>query len=306
MRVVVTGGAGFIGSHVVELFARKGNDVLILDDLSTGRMEWIQPILLKRKNHVAFDLCDIRNFDHLNCAFAEFHPNLICHLAAQPAISISWEDPALNAQVNELGTLNLINAAKGYNARFIMASTSAVYRCNRHVLREDMPCLPDSPYGISKLAAENYVRTLCREGIVLRLGNVYGPRQVPLGKNQLVPLILRHFLYGDPFAIFGNGEQRRDFVYVEDVADAFLMAAWGKPGIYNVASGDSVPVNEVAGILSGLYGSRDYEWDHTDQPDARQEVLMDVTAAANGLSWCSTHSLKDGLLMTAEWWNNRK
>src|SRR5574341_1609885 len=127
MRICITGGAGFIGSHVAELFSRKQHELLILDDLSTGNMALIEP-LLKNPKRIHFDLCDIRNRSHVHCALMAFRPEVICHLAAQSAVSNSWDDPAFNAQVNEVGTLNLIESAVAFGARKILfASTSAVY-----------------------------------------------------------------------------------------------------------------------------------------------------------------------------------
>jgi UDP-glucose 4-epimerase len=308
MRVLITGGAGFIGSHVAELYSHKGNDLMILDDLSTGRMEWIADLIQKRKWRTAFDLCDIRDRNHVRCSILAFQPQVVCHLAAQPAISTSWSDPILNAQVNELGTLNVLDAVidADCGTRMIFASTSAVYAETGHILREGSLLGPRTPYGVSKLAAEQYVRELWPNSVLLRLGNVYGPKQAPIGRNQVVPLMLRHLLYGDDFQIIGDGNQSRDFVYVEDVADAFLLAAWGRPGTYNIASGISTGVNFVAHTLEEFYGMSGYEWQHSKEQDARRDVIMDNTAANNGLDWKPSHSLRDGLALTAEWWNNQK
>lgn len=307
MRVCVTGGAGFIGSHVVHLLARKGNDVLVLDDLSTGNIDWIHD-LIQHKTRVHFDLCDIRNRDHVHCALEAFRPEIICHLAAQAAISTSWMFPAQTAEVNELGTLNLIEAAKEFGARkIIFASTSAVYSDSlRGKINVYTPCSPQNPYGISKLAAEGYLRALFPESIILRLGNVYGPRQFPIGHNQVVPLMFQHFLIGQEFSITGDGKQRRDFVFVDDVADAFLLAMWGHAGTYNIASGHQTSVNDLAAVLEVIYGVPGYAWEHTAQQDPRRDVDMDITAADEGLGWKPSTRLSKGLQITAEWWNCRK
>lgn len=307
MRVIVTGGAGFIGSHVVELYARKGNDVLVLDDLSTGRMEWIADLVQKRRR-VAFDLCDIRDRNHVRCSIMGFQPQVICHLAAQPAISTSWDDPILTVQVNELGTLNILDAVidADCGTRLIFASTSAVYRETSKILYEGNALAPTSPYGASKLAAETYIQELWKNSVLLRLGNVFGPRQMPIGKNQVVPLMIRHLLFGEEFSIYGDGRQERDYIYATDVAEAFLMAAYGTPGIYNVCTGHSVSVNEIASLLAASYGATGYEWCRTPEQDPRRQVLMDSSRARDGLCWEAHVSPRDGISLTAEWWNNRK
>jgi UDP-glucose 4-epimerase len=292
---------------VVELLAHKGNDILVLDDLSTGNVAWISD-LIQHKTRVHFDLCDIRNKEHLRCALMAFQPEAICHLAAQPAISTSWMFPAQSAEINEIGTLNLIDSAKEFGARrIIFASTSAVYHESLHIpLHEYSTCEPHNPYGISKLAAEQYLRALFQTCLILRLGNVYGPRQFPVGHNQVVPLMFQHFLQYKQFYITGDGKQRRDFVFVSDVAEAFLAALYGDPGTYNIASGHQTSVNELAALLEGLYGAQGYPWDRTKENDPRQEVNLDVSEAKVKLGWRAEHSLKDGLAITADWWNNRQ
>lgn len=305
MRILITGGAGFIGSHVAALMCQKQNEVMILDDLSTGRMEWVNELVV-RKHSVGFDLCRVETWGHVDPVIKGFRPDVICHLAAQPAISTSWADPILNANVNEIGTLNLVLSAREHGVkRFIFTSTSAVYKETLASTKECSPKEPNSPYGISKLAAEFYVRSIFPNSVVLRLGNVYGPRQVPVGENQVIPRILRHFLYGDDFSIHGDGEQKRDFVFVEDVAEAFLMALWGKPGTFNVATGERVSVNELAKMIELMYGVPGYGWKHTKQQDPRRDIILDVSAAHKELGWKPRHSLQDGLQITCEWWNNR-
>lgn len=307
MRILVTGGCGFIGSHVVELLVKKQHEVMILDDLSTGVMEWVQDVIVKHPKKVNFDLCTITSWDHVDVLMKAFRPDAICHLAAQPAISTSWGNPILNAQVNEIGTLNLLVSAGEHGVkRFIFTSTSAVYKETTQLTTETSPREPCSPYGISKLAAETYVRSIFPNSVALRLGNVYGPRQVPIGENQVVPRMLRHFLYGDDFAIHGDGEQKRDFVFVEDVADAFLLALWGKPGVYNIASGVRTSVNEVAKHMEAFYHVPGYEWQHTKLQDPRRDILLDVSAARRELGWKSEWTLLEGLTKTAAWWNGRK
>lgn len=307
MRVLVSGGCGFIGSHVVELLASKRHDVMILDDLSTGKVEWVKDVIIDFPKKVNFDMCSVQRWDHVEPLIKGFQPEVIVHLAAQPAISTSWDDPLLNAQVNEIGTLNLLMSGKQNRVkRFVFASTSAIYREDSEIASESSPKEPKSPYGISKLAAETYVRTLFPNSACLRFGNVYGPRQVPIGENQVVPRMLRHFLYGDDFAIHGNGEQTRDFVFVKDVAEAVMRAMWGQVGSYNIASGTSVSVNAVARMVEAIYHVPGYKWAHTKEQDPRQQIRLDVRTAWKELGWKARRPLIDGLHATCDWWDARK
>lgn len=307
MRILVTGGCGFIGSHVVELMVRKQHHVMILDDLSTGQMEWVNDVIVNHSKYVNFDLCRVQTWDHVEPLVKGFRPDVICHLAAQPAISTSWDDPIKNADINEMGTLNLLLSAKEHGVkRFIFTSTSAVYRETTQLAYEFSQLAPKTPYGISKMAGEAYVQTLFPSSVVLRLGNVYGPRQVPIGENQVVPRMLRHFLYGDDFSIHGDGEQKRDFVFVEDVAEAFLLGIWGKPGTYNIATGHRTSVNDLARFVEAKYDAVGYKWNHTKEQDPRRDILLDVQAAYKCLGWKPDICITAGLEITCKWWNDRK
>lgn len=307
MKILITGGAGFIGSHVVELLARKQHEIVVVDDLSTGKLEWIQPLIDAPRARVHFRMLRLQCGRDVNEIVGDFRPRVICHLAAQPAISTSWADPCLNAEINELGTVNLLSAAREIGVRrFIMTSTSAVYSYTDKPIRETTRCDPDTPYGISKLAGEMYVRAMSQEAVILRLGNVYGPRQVPLGENQVVPKMMRHLMYSESFSIHGDGNQTRDFVFVEDVAEAFLYSIYGKPGTYNVATGTSYSVNRLAEFVAGLYDQPAYAWPHDDQEDTRRGAHLDATAAYQGLGWKPSHTILSGLAPTADWWKSRK
>lgn len=305
-RALVTGGEGFIGSHVVERLLKDGYDVTILDDQSTGKFENIQHLVAKHKMYRA--LCDIRNpFDVLDF-FRIAKPEIVFHLAAQASITTSLADPHLDMYVNGLGTLNITRAAKQVGTRrIIFASTSAVYPADSPVCTEQGCTGPESPYGVSKVAAENYL-SLFGQVTILRLGNVYGPRQVPVGENQVIARMLQHLRYGDSFTIHGDGSQERDFVYVTDVAEAFARAV-DEHGltIYNIASGSHHSVNTVADLVGDLWKKNRYTvWEHDNQDDPRKAVNLSVESAANKLDWHAKTSLIEGLRETVKWWKEKQ
>lgn len=303
MKILVTGGCGFIGSHVVELLVKEGNSVTALDNLSTGRQENMEEINAQR-GRLNMGLCDVRQIHAMREFFEKARPDAVVHLAAQAAISTSWTYPYLDAQVNVLGTLNVIQLAKDYNVnKIVFASTSAVYGQKRFGrLKESDPLKPDSPYGLSKLTAENYLRLLFPASVILRFANVYGPRQVPIGENQVVARMIGHFLKGDAFKIHGDGKQTRDYVYVEDVAEAVAQAIHGMNGTYNIATGRSMSVVDVARAMAEIYDVPNYPWEHDRAVDERRAVRMNPSAAANGIAWKARVPFRDGLMRTIQWW----
>lgn len=300
MRVVVTGGCGFIGSHVVDLLHSQGHEALVLDNLITGKTS-VFP------NGVKWHVLDVCNETETINEITGFKPDAVFHLAAQAAISTSLEDPRYDALVNIEGTINVLRGAKLANVRrFVFASTSAVYMDGvKTAIKETRTALkPSSPYGISKLAAEQYVRWVFPNNhVILRLGNVYGPRQVPIGENQLIARMIRHFRDKHSFFIHGDGKQERDFVYVEDVAKAFRAGLSGKPGTYNISYGEPVSVNAAAETMAALWGFHNYEWKHDDLQDERRRVWLDIFMADRELGWSPETDLQMGIGKTIEWWN---
>lgn len=310
MKIMVFGGCGFIGSHVVGLLHRnKSNRIFVFDDLSTGKLENIRHLISEKHNtRITFNLLDICNAEHVEEAIGRFRPEVIVLLAAQASISISEKNPFFDARVNVIGILNVITSARKWNVgKIVFSSTSAVYKEKRFGrLSETDVCQPKSPYGISKLAAEQYLRTLFPSSVVLRFGNVYGPRQVPIGENQVIPRMIRHFNYGDDFKIFGDGNQTRDYVYVEDVAEAVECSVIGKTGTYNVASGKRLSVNRIASILCEIYKLPEkYPFEHRVEPDKRRDICLDVHLANDCLGWSAHTHIENGIGKTVEWWEKQ-
>jgi UDP-glucose 4-epimerase len=206
-----------------------------------------------------------------------------------------------------LGTLNVITAAKEFGIkRFVFSSTSAVYEEQKHpsTYHEDYPLVPNSSYGVSKASAEMYVRKNIPNHAILRYGNVFGPRQVPLGENQLIARAIRHFVEGTEFQINGDGEQSRDFVYVQDVAQANALAVTYEniSGTFNISMGEAISMNAILGLLEQVYEVPGYPWEHNDHTELRKHIKLSVTEAYKKLGWRASPSLLDGLRITAQWW----
>lgn len=261
MKVLITGIAGFIGSHVADKFISEGHDVNGVDNLSTGRIE---------NCSFGFWRGDVRGFSYST----DFYDTVI-HLAAQPSLITSQENPSYDADINIAGTLHQLKAAKYSGVKhFIFASTSAVYDPQAKLpIKETSRLNPTSNYGTSKLAAEFYVQNSGIPCTILRFGNVYGTRQVPLGENQLIPRLLSHIYQGTDFLIYGSGEQIRDYVYVTDIADAIYSVVENRTfGIYNVSTGIGTSTNDVVNIVKEETGFTG-EFAHTEARDNRDVIL---------------------------------
>lgn len=246
MQVLVTGGAGFIGSHLVDAFAARGDDVTVIDDLSAGREARLHPAARFIKGSITGP-----------GIFREAgSPDLICHLAAQVDVRRSVAQPAADAAVNVLGTINVLEAARAAGARVIFASTGgAIYGSRAPVPTPEAAATePESPYGTSKLCAEQYVGLYNRlhraRHSVLRFGNVYGPRQNPDGEGGVIAIFCGKVAKGEPVTVFGDGTQTRDYVYVGDVVAAFLRAAGSEDaGTWNVGTETETSVLDLLGML---------------------------------------------------------
>jgi UDP-glucose 4-epimerase len=296
VRAIVTGGAGFIGSHVADRLVARGDDVLVVDDLSTGKRERVSA-------HARFEQVDIRNGEAIEAAFAAARPEAVFHLAAQADVRRSVEDPAFDAEVNVIGTIRVLEASRRHGAQVVFTSTGgAIYgECERPA-PEDAPRQPLSPYGTSKLAGEEYLASenrLYGSGhVALRLGNVYGPRQDPHGEAGVVAIFLGRLARREAPIIFGDGRQTRDYVYVGDVADATLRAVGKDGGVFNVGTGAETSVLELAEAAMRVSGV---------QLEARfaearlGELLrssLDPALAERELGFRAATSLDDGLAAT--------
>jgi len=305
VKILITGAAGFIGSHTAKLLEERGHQVLALDNFSTGKTENLKGFRGKIRPG------DITDTDSLHDVFYEFRPEAVLHLAAQSAITRSIKDPQHDLKVNGIGTIRVLAAATEFGVgRFVFSSTSAVYKETRPFwntgISEKWPTCPSSPYGVSKLACEQYIRNSFPNHMIMRYGNVYGPRQVPIGDNLLIARALSHFLLGHDFHVDGHGNQKRDFVYVGDVAECNMEALMTNVvGTFNVASGESHSVNEVLRNIENIYGVPGYQWEHTKNNDPRGDVKLNVSAIRRELGWHAHTSFLDGIVTTSDWWQKR-
>ena len=294
MRAAVTGGAGFIGSHVVDAFLARGDEVHVIDNFATGRRENLN-------GSAAVHEHDIR--EPLETLFDEIRPEAVVHLAAQADVGTSVEQPLFDAEVNVVGTLNVLEAARPHGAQVVFSSTGgAIYgECERPA-REDDERRPLSPYGTAKLAGEEYLAMWNRlhgtRHVALRFANVYGPRQLAKLEGGVVAIFTDRLRAGAGVTIYGDGEQTRDYVYVGDVVAAVLAALGRDGGVFNVGTGTETSVNELFEACRRVAG---VEAEATHAPARAGEVIrsvLDVSRAERELGWRPQTSLADGLAKT--------
>jgi UDP-glucose 4-epimerase len=293
VRAIVTGGAGFIGSHLADALLARGDDVLVIDNLSRGLREHVPggAELVER---------DIR--EPLGDVFADFRPDACFHLAAQADVRVSVARPDEDAMDNVIGTIHVLQAAQEQGEKVVFSSTGgAIYgECERPA-REDDPLEPLSPYGTAKLAAESYVSMWNRlhggQHTILRYANVYGPRQVAGLEGAVVAIFFEQFRAGEPATIFGDGTQTRDFVHVFDIVAATL-AALDAEGLFNVGSGMETTIVELHDLCRRASGT---EGEPVFAPERLGEIrrsVLDATRGAQGLGWRPKLSLEEGLRQT--------
>ena len=295
-RAIVTGGAGFIGSHLVDALLSAGAEVTVVDDLSSGSADRVA---------AGARLCeqDIVDAAAVSAIFAEARPTAVYHLAAQASVVASVQDPGRDCDVNVRGTLNVLEAAAATGAPLVFTSTGgALYgdEAPRPTPEDRIPA-PLSPYGASKWAGEAYVRTWALSSgtphTVCRLGNVYGPRQSPHGEAGVVAIFSGHLNEARRPKLYGHGRPTRDYIYVQDVVDA-LLAATGTAGVYNIATGVETDVMTIWRCLSETAGV-DIEPELLDlRPGELQHSCLDISRARAELGWAPKVQIREGLALT--------
>lgn len=301
MKVLVTGGAGFIGSHIVDLLVESGFRVSVVDDLSTGRFENVNP-------GVNFYRIGVESGD-FGEVIARERPDAVVHQAAQVDVQRSLREPLADAEINILGAVNLLEACRRYNvSKVVYASSAAVYGNPAYLPADEKhPVKPQSPYGASKYTVEHYLRIYCEVyGVrytVLRYANVYGPRQDAGGEGGVVAIFVDKLLSAEAPKIFGDGEQTRDFVFVKDVAAANLAALHRGDGlILNVSTGAMLSVNSLFHTIKNITGSRLSPVYCPPRPGDITYSCLANENAREALEWRPRYSLEEGLRETVEFY----
>lgn len=300
MRITVTGGAGFIGSHLVDRLIEDGHIVQVIDNLYTGNKEFVH----SKAQFVELDIRDPKLYSVLE----EFRPDYIFHEAAQTEVSTSMSDPMLDCDINLMGLINLLNAAVKLDVKkFLMPSSAAVYgNLDTLPLNEEMIGNPSSFYGLTKLTTEHYLR-IYHEAfglpyICYRYSNVFGPRQGNGGEGGVISIFAKAIVQGSPIIIYGDGKQTRDFIYVDDVVEANILGIQHQvTGIYNVSTGISSSVNLLVDEFRNISG-KDIEvvYDKPRLGDIRDSVLA-TDKSEKKLLFTAKYNLHDGLIKTYEY-----
>ncbi len=301
MNVLVTGGAGFIGSHMVDALLRVGHAVTVVDDLSTG-------VRANVNDGAVLAQVDVRDPVALDDVARRARPDIVMAFAGRVDVRRSVEDPMQDASTNVLGSLNTFCAGARHGAgRLIFASTGgALYGEARVAADERTPVKPVSPYGVAKYAAEQYLAwTGSHFGVTcttLRYANVYGPRQNAFQEAGVVALFLRRMLDGDPLVIHGDGLQTRDFVFVQDVVRANLLAMTSPGGTYNIGTGRATSIGDLAALCARLYGSGVLVQHGQAVLGEVRDSVLDAGLAAERLGWRPLWTLEDGIRETLHWY----
>jgi UDP-glucose 4-epimerase len=303
MRTLVTGGAGFIGSNLVDALVERGDEVTVIDDISTGKRHNLDQAL---QNGAQLMELDIRDDEAVNAAMEQARPEVVFHLAAQIDVRKSVADPANDSRINVEGTVNVLRAAQAHGTRrFVNTSTGGAIYGEGQIIPapEDHPVAPEAPYGLSKFCAEQYCELFTRlhglSTVSLRYGNVYGPRQDPLGEAGVIAIFCGKLLDGERPTIFGDGEQTRDYIYVSDVVDANLKAAATQTtGAVNIGTGVETNVLQIVDALAP-HANGPFEAEHApERPGEVRRIALDTSRARQELGWEAVTGLEGGLERT--------
>ncbi|OYD08044.1 SDR family oxidoreductase [Paludifilum halophilum] len=302
MKVLVTGGAGFIGSHIVDQLLAGGYRPVVVDNLSTGSENYL-------RSEVPFYRMNIQD-ERLSEVFRAERPDAVIHQAGQSSVSLSIENPAGDAETNILGTIRLLEGCRRYGVKkLVYASSAAVYGNPQYLpIDEKHPVSPLSPYGISKYTPETYLQAY-RDlyGLsytVFRYANVYGVRQVPHGEGAVISIFIDKLLRGEPLTIFGDGEQTRDYIYVEDIASANVAALEKADGeTLNIGTGISTSINELIRVFEKTLGRKIDRAHGAERPGDIKYSYFDNTRALRLLDWAPKTDLESGLKRTFEYYS---
>lgn len=301
MKILVTGGAGFIGSSLVDALIEKGHEVVVLDDLSSGKIEYLN-------SKAKFHQVSVANAKTVKKIFLSEQFACVFHLAAQISVKDSVLDPMLDMKVNAGGSFNVFKAAHetGVKRLIFISTGGALYGDVTEPAHEEMLVRPTSPYAIHKFTAERYLELFRTEyglnGIVLRLANVYGPRQFKGGEGAAVAVFTHNAMNGLPSTIFGNGTKTRDYVYVGDVVSACLVAM-GKAyqGVVNIGTGQRISVLDLLKTIEKVSGQQAQYSHSTDRPGEVQDSILSIEKAKKELAWQPQVALEEGIKKTLEW-----
>ncbi len=307
MKILVTGGAGFIGSHVVDKYITDGHDVFIIDNLSTGRIENIN-------KKATFYKADIRDYEVVKDIICSNSIEVINHHAAQLDVRVSVTDPLNDAEINIIGLITLLEAFKNSSVekkKFIyISSGGCIYGDAKCPINESNPIRPESPYGASKASGEYYLNVYCRlYGIkytILRYSNVFGPRQDPKGEAGVIAIFIGNLLKNKKCFIFGTGEQIRDYVFVEDVVNANLSALEsGDCDYFNIGTGIQTTVNQLFDSIIDVMDQNELKPEYKpERPGELFRNYLDYSKARSNLGWEPLKTLKEGLSLTYDYFKN--
>jgi UDP-glucose 4-epimerase len=309
MRVLVTGAAGFIGSNLVDRLLGDGHDVVAVDDLSRGTLANLAEARAADETRFTFTRADVTD-PHTVDLVAAARPDVVCHLAAQIDVRLSVSDPARDATLNVIGTINVLEGARRAGARKVVFTSSggSIYgEPERLPVGEQAPLDPHSPYAASKVAGEFYLgvyrHLYALQTTSLALSNVYGPRQDPYGEAGVVAIFSSALLAGRRATIFGDGTATRDYVYVDDVVAAFAaaLAERGDAGRFNIGTGVATSVRDLHSMIAKAVGAADEPEFAPPRLGELQAIALDPSGAREGLGWAPATALPEGVAATVAW-----